>query len=171
MLVSYIISSTTALVMYYPHSSTNQKDKCWYMDSYVCLLRNRDKERLIIHMLKSRSKQNVYLAQIAYYFWQDVYTSLQKKQLESHIFVFKSNIPCINLDWAKGGPVGGYNIEQPSITDRRRWIKDGSFHIFFQCLSLFSRNDLITKCLQDHDIHGTHRNPLLPAFLWVVMML
>lgn len=33
--------------MYYPHSGTNQKDKCWYMDSYVHLLRNKDKDRLI----------------------------------------------------------------------------------------------------------------------------
>lgn len=47
MLVSYIITSTTALVMYYPHSVTNQKDKCWSVDSNAHLLWNSDKDRLI----------------------------------------------------------------------------------------------------------------------------
>lgn len=121
MLVSYIMTSTTALVMYYPHSGTNQKDKCWSVDSnahlYCEIAIGTDP---FICTLQSRNKQNFYLIQTAYYFWQGACTFLQKEKLESYIFAFELNLLQINLDsLTERSRVKRVNTEHPSLTDRR----------------------------------------------------
>lgn len=121
-------------------------------------------------MLQSRNKQNFYLIQAACYFWQDVYTFLQKKKLEGRIFAFEWNILQINLDFLiERSSSKRVNTEHPSLVDGGGWRMDHSTW-FSVSQPIFKNQSLMLICFQDHGIHDIHWSSSLPAFLHIVLV-